>query len=166
MSVTSVGQRLKKARLDAGLTQADIAKRLGITYQAISNYERGVTRVDTDTLVKLCQILGIEVTDILRTPLWDDGQYLMFQSKTSPTDKLHLIDKWGCPDDLIQEVNELKEPTKKPPGISPGGKYADIAELLDRLNAEQVAEIRGYIKRFVEDCEAAKAAKQISGNPA
>ena len=65
MSTIEIGRRLKKARLDAGLTQNDAATQLGITYQAISNYERGKNRVDTDTLTNLCRIYNIHISDVL-----------------------------------------------------------------------------------------------------
>lgn len=68
MSVTEIGRRLKKARLDAGLTQKEVADKLNITYQAISNYERGTNRVDTDTLSMLCAIYGIQISNLLTTP--------------------------------------------------------------------------------------------------
>ena len=65
MSIDEIAIRLKNARKTAKMTQAEAAAHLGITYQAISNYERGITRVDTDTLVKLCAVYNISVSDIL-----------------------------------------------------------------------------------------------------
>jgi len=65
MIVDDIAIRIKNARKDAKLTQAEVAQRLGITYQAISNYERGVTRIDTDTLLKLCSIYGISINSIV-----------------------------------------------------------------------------------------------------
>lgn len=68
MSIDEVAIRVKRARKAADMTQAEAAAKLGITYQAISNYERGITRIDTNTLVKLCSIYGVAVNDILDTP--------------------------------------------------------------------------------------------------
>lgn len=65
MSIDEIAIRIKRARKDANMTQAEAAAKLGITYQAISNYERGITRIDTDTLVKLCSVYGVAVSDIL-----------------------------------------------------------------------------------------------------
>lgn len=36
MSVTEIGRRLKKARLDAKMTQAEAARNLGVSFQTIS----------------------------------------------------------------------------------------------------------------------------------
>lgn len=68
MSIDEVAIQIKRARKAADMTQAKAAAKLGITYQAISNYERGITRIDTDTLVKLCSVYGVAVSDILGTP--------------------------------------------------------------------------------------------------
>lgn len=38
-----IGQRLSVMRKNAHLTQMELANRLGISYQAVSNWERGVS---------------------------------------------------------------------------------------------------------------------------
>lgn len=110
MGASEIGQRLKKARLDAGLKQADVAKMLGITYQAISNYERGINRVDTDTLQRLCGVYNIKVSDLLRTPAWTSEMLSMYRSASTPEEKQHLLSIWGVPDFLIEETNTQREP--------------------------------------------------------
>lgn len=114
MSATEIGRRLKKARLDAGLTQAEAARRLGITYQAISNYERGINRVDTDTLRKLCSIYNVSISDLLRTSAWTDEMFDAYYNANSREDRQRYIDLWGCPDVLIQSENEQREPDPSP----------------------------------------------------
>ena len=65
MGKSEIAQKIKNARLSAGLTQAQAAKKVGITYQAISNYERGINRIDSDTLVALCNAYGVAVSAIV-----------------------------------------------------------------------------------------------------
>jgi len=56
--------------MDAGMTQAEAGRALGVSYQAISNYERGTNRIDTETLSRLCLLYGVQMADLLReTPL-------------------------------------------------------------------------------------------------
>ena len=114
MGTSQIGQRLKKARLDAGLKQADVAKMLGITYQAISNYERGVNRVDTDTLQRLCSVYNIKVSDLLRTPAWTEEMLSMYRNASTSEEKQHLLSIWGVPDFLIEETNNQREPDVRP----------------------------------------------------
>ena len=87
MSVAEIGRRLKKARLDAKLTQKEVADKLGITYQAISNYERGTNRVDTDTLSRLCKIYGIAISDLLSTPAWTSEMFDAYRSAKSDSER-------------------------------------------------------------------------------
>lgn len=58
-------QRIKKAREDVGMTQLDVAKKLGLTPQAISNYERGTNSVPVSILFTLADLFGefgLEIT--------------------------------------------------------------------------------------------------------
>lgn len=113
MSTTEIGRRLKQARLNAGLTQKEIADKLGITYQAISNYERGTNRVDTDTLSKMCSIYGIRISDLLTTPAWTPEMFQEYRSATAAR-QLQLLDLWGTPAELIGESNNRREPDPHP----------------------------------------------------
>ena len=51
--------RRKMQRLARGLSQTDIAKRLGITFQQIQKYERGVNRVGAGRLQEMANLLGV-----------------------------------------------------------------------------------------------------------
>ena len=65
MGKEDIAAKLKQARIAANKTQKEVADMLGMTYQAISNYERGKTKVESNILVKLCQIYGISIREVL-----------------------------------------------------------------------------------------------------
>jgi transcriptional regulator with XRE-family HTH domain len=46
-------------RLSRGLSQTDVASRLGITFQQIQKYERGVNRVGAGRLQEMANLLGV-----------------------------------------------------------------------------------------------------------
>ncbi|SAI66290.1 DNA-binding protein [Bordetella ansorpii] len=52
---------LRGFRKQSGLTQADTAKRLGVSQQALSNLERHADKVSADRLLELLSILGVEL---------------------------------------------------------------------------------------------------------
>lgn len=59
------GDFLRRARLDAGLTQTELAKRMGVTPQYISQYERNNRMPKTETVVKFAKALGISENMLL-----------------------------------------------------------------------------------------------------
>lgn len=53
---------LRRAR---GLTQAELAEQMHYTYQAVSNWERGVSMPDADTLLNLAAFFGVTTDELL-----------------------------------------------------------------------------------------------------
>lgn len=53
--------RLKRARIYAGLTQKDIGKKLGVTAQSYAQYEQGVRIPKRSTLEKIADAFGLNV---------------------------------------------------------------------------------------------------------
>jgi transcriptional regulator with XRE-family HTH domain len=53
-------------RLDAGLRQTDVAKRLGKPQSFVSNYESGERRLDLLELQALCETLGIGLVEFVK----------------------------------------------------------------------------------------------------
>ena len=54
-------ERLKNLRKKVGLTQVDVAGKLGISQQAYASWERGVKKPTQENLVKIAQILNVSV---------------------------------------------------------------------------------------------------------
>lgn len=52
---------LKKARVDAGLTQVQLAKRLNETQTFVSKCERGERRIDVIELANFCKAFGVSL---------------------------------------------------------------------------------------------------------
>lgn len=61
-----VGQRLRQARLDAGLTQTEVAAQIGTSTSYISEIENGRHNVTMDTLDAIAAAIGVEVTILIR----------------------------------------------------------------------------------------------------
>lgn len=53
---------LQGFRKEAGLTQSDVALRLGVTQQTYSALERNAENIGAARLLKLLSILGVEMT--------------------------------------------------------------------------------------------------------
>lgn len=57
---------LRQIRLDAGLRQEDLAKRLGKPQPYVSKYESGERRLDVLELREICIAVGIRLPDFIR----------------------------------------------------------------------------------------------------
>ncbi len=55
---------LKAARVNAGLSQAEVAKRLRKGKQTLSNWETGRTKIDAETFLELCRMYSVKPSDI------------------------------------------------------------------------------------------------------
>ena len=60
-----IGSNIRRARTRRHLTQDDLAQAVHTTRQTISNYETGRSRPDVETLQRLADALGVELTELL-----------------------------------------------------------------------------------------------------
>ena len=66
MNYEILGSMLKDARSRLKITQSEIASKLGVTFQNVSSWERGKSKIDIDSLATLCDIYGIDFTSALK----------------------------------------------------------------------------------------------------
>lgn len=60
-----MGEKLKAARLAAGLTQVQFAEAVGCKQKDISRYESGLHEPGALTLKKMAQVLGCSMDDLV-----------------------------------------------------------------------------------------------------
>lgn len=56
-----VGSRVRLRRMLLGLSQEKLGEHLGLTFQQIQKYEKGVNRIGASRLFDLAQVLGVPV---------------------------------------------------------------------------------------------------------
>src|ERR1043166_861550 len=56
-----VGHRIRIERLARGLSQTALANQLGVTFQQVQKYEKGVNRVGAGRLTRIAEVLGVHV---------------------------------------------------------------------------------------------------------
>lgn len=61
----TIGDRIKQARVEAGLSQGDLAKRIGVSRQRVSQIEEGCHTPQSRTIKKITDALGCEAVDLL-----------------------------------------------------------------------------------------------------
>ncbi len=60
-----IARKIRQARIDKNMTQMNLADATGVSYQAVSNWERGTSMPDITKLGDLCQTLGLSVNELL-----------------------------------------------------------------------------------------------------
>ena len=58
----TTGERIRQARKSAGMTQAELAHKLGISAAGIAQWENDLRNPKIETLRKLADALGVTVT--------------------------------------------------------------------------------------------------------
>ena len=74
MDQIKIGKFIASCRKDAGMTQAVLAEKLGISDRAISKWETGKSMPDSGIMLELCELLNINVNELL------SGERIMAES--------------------------------------------------------------------------------------
>lgn len=69
MEQEKIGKFIKKIRTENNLTQKEFAKKYGVTYQAVSKWERGINMPDISLLKEISNDYNINISELL------DGKY-------------------------------------------------------------------------------------------
>jgi transcriptional regulator with XRE-family HTH domain len=57
-----IGQRVRAYRTSSGLSQAQLASGIGVTFQQLQKYEKGINRVSASRLLRIAQVLDRPIT--------------------------------------------------------------------------------------------------------
>jgi transcriptional regulator with XRE-family HTH domain len=63
-----IGARMRTRRRQLGLSQSDLAERLGVSFQQVQKYERGANRISASMLVKAARALDCPGGALLGDP--------------------------------------------------------------------------------------------------
>ena len=58
-----VGAQVRRRRMLAGLTQQDVAKAIGVSFQHVQKYENGANRISAGRLFILARVLGTDLIE-------------------------------------------------------------------------------------------------------
>lgn len=62
----TLAEKLLKLRTDRGLSQGDLAEKLDVSRQSVSKWETGQSVPDLDKIIKLADLFGVTVDDLVR----------------------------------------------------------------------------------------------------
>lgn len=67
-SMERIGLQIMRARKKKGMTQMELADRMGISFQAVSNWERGQSCPDIARLFELSELFDVSIDELLGNP--------------------------------------------------------------------------------------------------
>lgn len=97
-----IGKNIRRFREQCEMTQAEVAKRLGVSPTAVSWWESGRTEPKIGTVEKLAELFGVEKSDILglpKKPTTDHSQWVPVLGRVAA----------GIPLDMIEEILDYEE---------------------------------------------------------
>ncbi|MGH9032133.1 MAG: helix-turn-helix domain-containing protein [Acidimicrobiia bacterium] len=92
LSRLRTGLLIREARRDAGLTQAELATRVGTTQSAVSAWERGKETPRVDTLARILRACGFEADLVLRGRDDEDRSLIAMHLGLSPGARLDALE--------------------------------------------------------------------------
>ena len=88
------GQKIAELRMNAGLTQEQLADKLYVTRTMVSKWERDICQPDYNTIVKIAEILAVSPDEIMSM---NDAVFNELYSFLSDTDS----------NDLLKDLNDF-----------------------------------------------------------
>ena len=125
LDMKQVGKCIKSARTKKNMTQLELADRVGVSYQAVSNWERGGSMPDIAKIPDIARELGLSISELLEEEDHPSAVTAINKALNDPEAVL-------SPTELaeiapILPPNELKEKVEKTPGNT---KY-DLSALVE-----------------------------------
>lgn len=106
-NMTDIGKKISELRKRKDMTQMELADLMGISYQAVSNWERGNTMPDISKLGELAGILEVSVDTLI-----DSEKEARIIEHISEDGKVDLEDEWEVGFEEIVNVAPILKPTQ------------------------------------------------------
>ena len=91
LSALGSGRLIREARRLGGLTQSELARRLGTTQSAVSNWERGRDTPRVDTLARILEACGFEADMTFRRLDDVDRAQIRENLEMTPAERLESV---------------------------------------------------------------------------
>lgn len=101
-----IGRRLRVHRMTAGLSQTDLGKQIGVTFQQIQKYEKGSNRIAGSRLYKIAQAVNCQPADLFG----EDGARshsagnVMLERMVEHRDGLRMIEAFNAMPQKLRHV--------------------------------------------------------------
>jgi len=135
MNLQQIGRKIANLRKQRDMTQNELADLAGVSYQAVSSWERGLTMPDVSKLPGISQVLGVSIDELLDNAKEVDLVKNVLNQNTSVYVEEELY------------IDEIAE-------IAPMLRPSQVSELVVHVNTEntglgQLASIAPFVSQDV-----------------
>ena len=127
----SIGTIIMRLRKEHGMTQEQLASALGITFQAVSKWENGISSPDLSALPLLADLFDVTVDQLLgRQPLElspeESGSKALEPMAAASLEKLPVLTLEPIPEPILEPILEkIPEPPRKNEPVSGAFPWED-----------------------------------------
>lgn len=83
MNQQEIGRFISDCRKQKGLTQAQLAETLGVSDKSVSRWENGKTMPDLSIYESLCEIFGIQISELLYAQKMTDQEKTVYGEQSA-----------------------------------------------------------------------------------
>lgn len=134
-STVEVGRKIAEYRKHKNMTQMELADALGISYQAVSNWERGNSMPDISKLSELVSVLGCTIDELLG----NEKQSELFQQIIDGKEKEYIKEQKVSIEDVASAGPALK------PSQTESLIETIVTENSDRVSLEDLVKIAPFV---------------------
>lgn len=136
-----VGARIRIFRRQRGMSQGDLAGKIGVAFQQVQKYEKGIDRAGASRLSRIATVLGISIGDFFGSP---GGKPACLKSPYRPLGDrtaLRVLTAFSRTSDprirraiasLIESIADLRPATKSSSKSSSTPRSAGVKRLASR----------------------------------
>lgn len=148
---TTLGKKISELRKEKGITQEELAERLGVSPQAVSKWENDLSCPDIMLLPELAKLFDVAIDELFSVTPKKETELLPPEKRKNPDDMILYIRVDSKESDRIR-IN-LPIPLVKL-AISMGIKLPQVSrnDILKNIDFEQILELveKGLIGKLVE----------------
>lgn len=171
-----IARRIRQARIEKNMTQVNLADAMEVSYQAVSNWERGNSMPDISKLEDLCAVLDISLEELLGTEQTTaEAVSKAMDEKPLSMEELEDIAPILLPEQVKQQTAENAKKRKlKLSALSGLAPFMDDnfwRETIGNVTVEDAKEIASVapflpddvLDSLVSQCESVEDLKSVSG---